>query len=93
MDGITIEFTLDLNVLAKYIDQRFPTLRLIKQKAQWLHNCTMTQTSAQLLRDPNWAGRGWIMCAHPSYVSSLGWEKLACQCMTRSVNTKWIFKS
>lgn len=58
MDGITTEFTLDLNVLAKYIDQRFPTLRLIKQKAQWLHNCTMTQSSVQLFRDPNWVGRG-----------------------------------
>lgn len=45
MDGITIEFTLDLNVLAKYIDQRFPTLRIIKQKAQWLHNCNMTSTN------------------------------------------------
>ena len=45
MDGITIEFTLDLNVLAKYIDQRFPTLRIIKQKAQWLHNCNMISTN------------------------------------------------
>jgi hypothetical protein len=51
MDGITItiKISLDLNVLAKYIDQRFPTIVLNKQKAQWLQDCTMTRSLGQLL--------------------------------------------